>query len=96
MAEQICNYGIMVNALFRARLSGDRRPDQTSALAEAGPGPTSLISSEVTCSSTNLSRVPVSQGKINNKINIFSAKNKNFLTIFHEHFGSNECSEPRR
>ncbi|MFL6739704.1 MAG: hypothetical protein ACJ8FJ_11040, partial [Sphingomicrobium sp.] len=107
--EQICKYLNMVNAFFRAVLFGERsRPGCTGGLSASEVqarvpleirGDMSAkrrTHSGLGASTRHRPRIQASQGGINNKIKTFAWADKNFLTIFPEHSGANECCEPRR
>jgi hypothetical protein len=110
MYEQICNYSMMVNAIFRPPFGeGARnRPDRTGSSFGSKPlarvrhqvrGDVSVerrTPSGLGTSTPMSARIPASPFEINNKIKTFAPADKNFLTIFPEHVAANEYCEPRR
>jgi hypothetical protein len=99
----------MVNAIFRAPVSGERSgPDRTGSFggSEAHARVPIEVRGDVSVkrwtpsgletSTPNTPRIPASSFEINNKIKTFAPADKNFLTIFHENLAANEYCEPRR
>ena len=109
MREQICNYSIMVNAIFRppfgegarnqpvrtGSFSGSERQARVPHVVRGDVSAERRTPSGLGTSTPMPPRFPASPSKINNKIKMFAPADKNFLTIFPEHLAANECCEPR-